>query len=70
MKQEGDNYFLLVEWSGLPHVVDNTWEPLSQIFQDVPGVVQDYMAIPGFHKLKRQALDKLKHIHAHGHTME
>ena len=47
---------ILVEWEGLPDDVDQTWEPLAQIFEDLPGLLEDFLHSGGDRKLKRAAL--------------
>lgn len=46
---------VLVEWQGLPDEEDHTWEPLKQIFEDLPGLLEDFLHTSGKRDLKRQA---------------
>lgn len=34
---------VLVEWEGLPNRGDWTWEPLSQLFGDLPARLEDFL---------------------------
>jgi len=45
-----------VEWEGLPDRDDWTWEPLQQIFEDVPGRLEDFLNTTGARVLKKRAL--------------
>ena len=36
-----DNYQLFIKWFGYP-ASDNTWEPLQDIYETIPGMVDDY----------------------------
>ena len=53
--QEGEGLFILVESCGLPDASDYTWEPLAQLFSDMPGLVQDFLCTAGKRKLKKMA---------------
>lgn len=46
---------VLVEWQGLPDEVDRTWEPLSQLHEDVPDLLQEFLQTPGSIDLKTEA---------------
>lgn len=45
-----------VEWEGLPDEKDRTWEPLLQVFEDLPGRLEDFLNTAGARFLKRRAL--------------
>ncbi|PXF43546.1 hypothetical protein BWQ96_06723 [Gracilariopsis chorda] len=47
---------LLVQWDGLPDEVDRTWEPLSIIAEDLPGVLQDFLYTTKKRELKKRAM--------------
>ena len=47
---------ICVEWEGLPDERDWTWEPLSQMAEDVPGMMEDFLSTSGSRSLKRKAL--------------
>lgn len=36
---------------------DQTWDPLSQILDDIPGVLEDFMPTAGSRNMKRNDLD-------------
>ena len=46
-----------VEWEGLPDASDFTWEPLDQLHQDVPDLLEEYLKAEGHNRLKKSALD-------------
>ncbi len=54
------NVRLLVEWEGLPDRCDFTWEPLSLVHEDIPGMVQEFLAAPGSRSLKDKARQELE----------
>ena len=45
-----------VEWEGLPDRDDWTWEPLQQVYEDVPGMLEDFLSTKSSRPLKRRAL--------------
>lgn len=47
---------VLIEWEGLPDVVDQTWEPLVQIIEDVPDRLRNFFKSPNDNGLKSDAL--------------
>lgn len=47
---------VLVEWEGLPDKIDLTWEPLGQVTDDLPGILQDFLHTSGKRNLKKEAL--------------
>lgn len=47
---------ILVDWQGLPDQLDLTWEPLLQVEQDLPGVLQDFLHTAEKRQLKKNAL--------------
>lgn len=50
-----DRIQILVEWIGLPDEVDQTWEPLEMVLEDLPGFLEDVLGTAGNHKLKNEA---------------
>lgn len=48
-----------VEWEGLPHKDDWTWEPINQVREDLPGMVEDHLPSHGRRVLKTQARAQL-----------
>lgn len=52
-----DNHIeILVEWDGLPDELDQTWEPLQQVSEDLPGMLQDFLCSVHNRTLKTKAL--------------
>ena len=41
-----------VEWDGLPAVDERTWEPVETIFEDLPGMLEEFISTPGNRQLK------------------
>ena len=56
IRQTDDSLQALVEWEGLPDSEDLTWEPLLQIYEDLPGLLHDFLYTAGDMTLKRKAL--------------
>lgn len=54
-----------VEWDGLPARKDWTWEPIEQVREDLPGMLEDYLAAEGHRVLKTQARSQLFVLHLH-----
>lgn len=44
-----------VEWDGLPDEIDYTWEPLDQVHEDIPDLLQQFLNSPGDRKTKQRA---------------
>ena len=55
IRQSKGELEVLVEWSGLPDAVDFTWEPASQICEDVPGIYEAFLQTPGKPAVKAKA---------------
>lgn len=36
-----------VEWQGLSDEVDMSWEPVRQIYEDLPGLLEDFLRSSG-----------------------
>ena len=53
---DGDDMLVQVEWDGLPSEQDFTWEPISQVFEDLPGLLEDFLNSASDRNLKRRAL--------------
>jgi len=51
---------LLVHWDGLPDDTDRTWEPLIQLYEDVPTMLKEFLSGPGKKTFKKRALALLK----------
>ena len=47
-----------VEWEGLPDSLDFTWEPLERVFEDLPGMLEDFLHTAGDRDLKLRALEQ------------
>jgi len=45
-----------VEWEGLPDTVDRTWEPLQQVNEDLPQLLENFLQTAGTRKLKEDAM--------------
>lgn len=54
--QNQDGTFLQIEWEGLPDTEDFTWEPVRQVKEDVPGLLEDFLHSPGNRVIKRSTL--------------
>lgn len=59
IREAEDGVEVLVEWAGLPDTCDRTWEPIGVLFEDLPGLLQDYLQTAGKRDLKRQTLAQL-----------
>ena len=56
--RDGEGGLMLqLEWSGLPDEADRTWEPLHQVHEDLPGLLEDFLLSSGKRALKKRALD-------------
>lgn len=56
IRQGSTEIELLVEWIGLPDTIDMTWEPLSQVREDLPGVLHDYLFTANKRSLKQKTM--------------
>ena len=56
IREVGGELQVCVEWAGLPDRSDWTWEPLTQVFEDMPGRLQDFLHTAGDRALKQFAL--------------
>ena len=56
IRADEDQLQVQVEWDGLSHESDYTWEPIAQVFEDLPGVLEDFLHSSGDRTLKRRAL--------------
>jgi len=43
IKKHGDTIKILVEWEGLPDTCDYTWEPVENLFEDIPEMLMEYL---------------------------
>ena len=59
IKSENDKILIQVKWEGLPDYNDLTWEPLENISQDVPEILEEYLKTPNKSNLKAKALQIL-----------
>lgn len=60
VKEENGEFEVLVEWKGLPDQVDRTYEPLSQLHEDVPDLLVEFLTSPGNREIKRRAMRLLQ----------
>ena len=44
-----------VEWEGLPDKVDQTWEPLKSVSEDLPDMLNEFLSSSGKQRLKEKA---------------
>lgn len=63
IREEHGSLEVLVEWEGLPDDVDRTWEPVSQIHEDLPGILEDFLHSQDQRQLKLKALESFFGIH-------
>ena len=56
IRQKKDLIEVQVKWEGLPDGICFTWEPLVQIVEDLPGLLEDFLYTAGEQTLKRRAL--------------
>ena len=54
MEDKGET-LVKVQYEGLPDDADYTWEPLRNLTEDLPGMLEDFLHTSGDRKLKRQA---------------
>lgn len=57
IRDRDGNIEVLVEWSGLPDESDFTWEPIARIFEDLPGMLEDFLHSSGQRGLKQKSLE-------------
>ena len=50
-----DGIRVMVEWEGLLDLVDRTWEPLTQVLEDLPRVLEDFLCTEGNRDIKQKA---------------
>lgn len=55
IRSRGGEIEVQIEWDGLPDQSDLTWEPLRQVHEDLPGLLEDFLASSGQRGLKRKA---------------
>lgn len=55
-KRKG-SYEVLIRWMGLNNDDEMTWEPLENIRDDLPGILEDDLYTPGDRNLKREIID-------------
>ena len=58
-KLHGDEWELKVRWKGF-EAADDTWEPIDTLIQDVPDLVQQFLATRKQDRLVQQLRRKLK----------
>lgn len=51
---------IYIYWDGLPDAEDWTWEPLKQVFEDVPELIEEYRTTTKERALKKRALKSIK----------
>ena len=56
IRNENSTIKILIQWEGLPDDMDWTWEPVNQVYDDLPGLLQDFLHTAGKRNLKRRAL--------------
>lgn len=44
--------YIQIEWSGLPDRSDSTWEPILQVEEDLPGMLEDFLETARERELK------------------
>ena len=44
-----------IEWEGIPDKIDRTWEPLHQVFKDLPTLLSNFLQTRGKRILKEKA---------------
>lgn len=59
IRESQEGIELHAEWYGLPDREDWTWEPLFQIFENVPDIVHNYLSTPNKRKVKQLASKSL-----------
>lgn len=57
IRTRNGEFQFLIRWAGLSEDADRTWEPLSQIRDDIPRVLEDFLHTAGNRNLKRNTLD-------------
>lgn len=56
IREEKEGLQLQVEWEGLPDAVDLTWEPIEQVLEDLPGLLEAFLHTAAKRELKQKAL--------------
>lgn len=57
--QEKKRIFFQVKWDGLPDERDFTWNPISQLFEDLPDKVKTFLNSTPKEKLSAKAAKQL-----------
>lgn len=55
LRNQHDSFEVLIEWEGLSDEHDWTWEPINNVAQDIPELLQNFIASPTKRALKREA---------------
>jgi len=58
VRMDGDSIQIQVVWEGLPDESDYTWEPLSQVFEDIPLVLKTFLDTDGNRNIKNRILSQ------------
>lgn len=57
IKEVAGDLQVQLEWSGLPDPAEYTWEPIFQVFEDLPGILEDFLHTSSDRVLKNRALE-------------
>ncbi len=55
-RESSEGIEVQAEWEGLPDVTDFTWEPLTQLHEDIPELLNSFLESKGKRAMKRKAL--------------
>ena len=59
IRQSDKRIEVLVQWEGLLEDSDRTWEPLQQLYEDVPDILDNFLQTSSKRELKRRTQDML-----------
>lgn len=55
-RMKNGEYEISISWEDWDDALDRTWEPLTQLKEDVPGLVEDFLHSPGQGSIKARIL--------------
>lgn len=59
IREEGNELAIQIEWDGLPDTADRTWEPLFQVNEDVPTMLEEFLRNDIHCSLRKKARRRL-----------
>lgn len=59
IKSGEEGMMVQVEWSAMPDESDWTWEPIGQVREEFPGMLEDFLENGGHRRLKNMARSQI-----------